>query len=63
MHITHIMYIFRIDEMKEMNPYIGEEVSDIYKYNVQVKSGKFYSSFVIGYSHNVVCIHYLVGGR
>ena len=40
-----------------------KEVSVIYKYNVQVKSGKFYSSFVIGYSHNVVCIHYLGGGR
>ena len=32
MHITHIMYIFRIDEMKEMNPYIGEEVSVMYRY-------------------------------
>ena len=26
MHITHITNIFRIDEMKEINPYIGEQI-------------------------------------
>ena len=32
MHITHNMYMFRIDEMKEMNPYIGEQICVMYKY-------------------------------
>ena len=26
------MYMFRIDEMKEMNPYIGEQICVMYKY-------------------------------
>ena len=55
----HIMYIFSTDEMKEMNPYIGEQISVCQLLYRMHKSGKFYSQFVIGYSHNVVCIHYL----
>ena len=35
MHITHIMNIFRIDEMKEINPYIGEQIY-ILSWNVHV---------------------------
>ena len=59
MNFTHIMYIFRTDEMKEMNPYIGEQISVCQLLYRMHKSGKFYSQFVIGYSHNVRSLYSL----